>query len=53
MGLWPTYSDESPFLRFIDSKQVIRDFRTECYGLISSVMPGTLDLETRGSSGRT
>jgi hypothetical protein len=25
----------------------------ECYGLFSSVMPGTLDLETRGSSGRT
>jgi uncharacterized repeat protein (TIGR03803 family) len=24
---WPTHRDESPFLRFIDSKQVTRDFR--------------------------
>jgi hypothetical protein len=27
MGLWPTYWDESPFIRFIDFKQVTRDFR--------------------------
>src|SRR5271170_7804428 len=27
MGLRPTHRDESPFLRFIDSKQVTRDFR--------------------------
>jgi hypothetical protein len=27
MGLLPTHRDESPLLRFIDSKQVTRDFR--------------------------
>jgi len=27
MGLRPTHRDESPFLRFSDSKQVTRDFR--------------------------
>ena len=27
MGQWPTHGDESPFLRFSDSKQVTRDFR--------------------------
>jgi hypothetical protein len=27
MGLRPTHRDESPLLRFIDSKQVTRDFR--------------------------
>jgi hypothetical protein len=27
MGLWPTHRDESALLRFIDSKQVTRNFR--------------------------
>jgi hypothetical protein len=27
MGLWPTHRHESAFLRFIDSKRVMRDFR--------------------------
>jgi hypothetical protein len=34
MGLWPTHRDESALLRFIDSKQVTRNFRgsaAACY----------------------
>ena len=27
MRLWPTYRDGSAFLRLIDSKRVMRDFR--------------------------
>jgi hypothetical protein len=27
MGLWPTHRDESALLRFIDSKQVTRNFQ--------------------------
>jgi hypothetical protein len=29
MSLWPTHGDESALLRFIDSKQVTRDFMTQ------------------------
>jgi hypothetical protein len=32
MGLWPTHRDESALLRFIDSKQVTRDFRGSFHG---------------------
>jgi hypothetical protein len=56
MGLWPTDGDESPFLRFIDSKQVTRDFRRSVIdsmtmsapvGLFSTVEKSPLDSPIR------
>ena len=38
MGLWPTHRDESALLRFIDSKQVTRDFR----GSVMTGVPGEI-----------
>jgi hypothetical protein len=39
MGLWPTDRDESALLRFIDSKQVRRDFR----GSVTACLQQSLD----------
>ena len=39
MGLWPTHRDESALLRFIDSKQVPRDFR----GSVTACLQQSLD----------
>jgi hypothetical protein len=39
MGLWPTHRDESALLRFIDSKQVTRDFR----GSVTACLQQSLD----------
>ena len=38
MGLRPTNGDESAFVRFIDSKQVTRDFRRSVIGISRQVM---------------
>jgi hypothetical protein len=35
MGLRPTHGDESALLRFIDSKQVTRDFRRSVMAMLS------------------
>jgi hypothetical protein len=40
MGLRPTNGDESAFLRFIDSKQVTRDFRRSEIAIVTRQLRG-------------
>ena len=37
MCLWHTHRDESPLLRFIDSKQVTRDFRRSVTAILQQL----------------
>jgi hypothetical protein len=39
MGLRPTHRNESALLRFIDSKQVTRDFRGSAMGIYRQLTP--------------